>query len=374
MMRRRYVLLLLCLPLLCVSTPGATLAADDELTVRVGVYENPPKIFTDEEGKASGFWPDIIQHIARKEGWKIEYVPGSWAECLQRLESNEIDIMPDVAYTAERGQTYQFGNEVVYTSWAAVYAREGSGIQSVLDLEGKTIAVLQGSVNVEGPGGIKELVGAFNVDCTFIEAASYAGVFELVRSGDADAGVTSKDHGYRYKADFNLEETPIIFQPSLLYFAFPKDSSLTPSLIVRIDADVRSIKENSDSVYYQALDQWFAQKATPAPIIPRWLIVALAVVAGLACLLGAGSLVLRAQVTSRTRDLTLEIARRNEAEQELGRSHEHLEELVRQRTRELEQANRHKSQFLANMSHELHHRLHQADAGRAGRRYHQRTA
>jgi len=49
----------------------------------------------------------------------------------------------------------------------------------------------------------------------------------------------------------------------------------------------------------------------------------------------------------------LEIARRKEAEQELSSSHEHLEDLVKQRTRELEAANRHKSQFLANMSHEL---------------------
>jgi hypothetical protein len=349
----RRVALLLCLMALCVSVPGAVAAADGPKTVRVGVYENPPKISTDDQGLPIGFWPDIIEYIAQQEGWEIDYVPGTWSEGLQRLTDHKIDIMPDVAYTADRGRLYEFAHEVVYTSWATVYATEGSGIQSVLDLNGKTVAVLKGSVNVEGPGGIKELVTAFNVDCVFIETDSYAAVFALVSTGGADAGVTSKDHGYQYKADFNLEETPIIFQPSLLYFAFPKGASLTPLLIDVTDTHIKDLKESGDSVYYQSLRRWFAQEQAAEPMIPTWLLVALAGVAGMALLFAAGSFVLRSQVRSRTRELTQEISRRKEAEQELAGSYGHLEELVRQRTTELEQANRHKSQFLANMSHEL---------------------
>ena len=343
----------LCILLLCVPLARGILSADDSVTVRVGLYENPPKIFTDAEGRASGFWPDLINYIALQEDWNIQYVPGSWTECLDRLSSSEIDMMPDVAYTAERGQSYRFGNEVVYTSWATVYAKEDSNILSVLDLGGKTVAILTGSVTAEGPGGIKELVKAFNVDCTFIEADSYAAVFELVSSGQADAGVTSKDLGYQYKADFDLAETPIIFQPSLLYFAFPKDSGLTQTLLERTDVQIELMESRPDSFYFQSLRHWFAQELPSEPIIPAWLIVALAIVLGMAIVLAMGDYVLRSQVNSRTGELTQEIARRKEAEQELGKSYANMEDLVRERTRELEQANLHKSQFLANMSHEL---------------------
>jgi PAS domain S-box-containing protein len=48
-----------------------------------------------------------------------------------------------------------------------------------------------------------------------------------------------------------------------------------------------------------------------------------------------------------------DITERKKAEEELGKYHEHLEDLVEHRTLDLEQANLHKSQFLANMSHEL---------------------
>jgi signal transduction histidine kinase len=328
-------------------------AADPQKTIRVGLYENKPKIFTDDQGKASGFWPEIINYIASEEGWEIDYVHGTWAECLQRLENNEIDLMPDVAYTAERNKIYAFSTEIVYTSWTQVYTRSGANIQSILDLEGKTVAVLKGSVNVEGSDGIKALVKAFNVNCTFDEVESYTKVFEIVKNGEADAGVTSKDFGYQYKTEYNLMETPIIFQPANIYFAFPKDAALTPYLIETIDHDIQTIKADNNSIYHQALRKWLTGEFTQKTVMPLWAISTLVGIAVLAFLLSIGYLTLKAQVRSRTKNLTAEIAMREKAEKELQRYQGELEDLVKQRTGELEQANLHKSQFLANMSHEL---------------------
>jgi ABC-type amino acid transport substrate-binding protein len=118
--------------------------------------------------------------------------------------------------------------------------------------------VLKGSVNYEGTNGIRELTGAFDVSCEFLEVDSYAAVFEAVKNGQADAGVTSKDHGYLHKADFSLVETPIIFQPSLLYFAFTRGTELTPELVERIDSHIRELKADPDSIYYTSLRRWFS--------------------------------------------------------------------------------------------------------------------
>ena len=353
---------------------SAAVAADDAKIVRVGIYENQPKIFTDDNGKASGFWPDILKNIASDEGWTIEYKHGTWSECLKMLENNEIDIMPDVAYTEERNRTYNFSHEVVYTSWSSVYSRQGANINSVLDLEGKNIAVLKGSVNVEGPEGIKQLVKAYNIDCTFNEVDSYIRVFELVESGEVDAGVASKDFGNQHEMDYKIVKTAIIFQPSQLYFAFSESSSLTPYLIERIDQHVKGLKADSNSIYYQSMNKWLGVRPAEKPVLPGWVIWTLASVGGLVLLFAGGSFILRSQVRSRTKELTAEIVVRRRAEEQLVKYRYRLEKLVEERTAELEQkylelavvncelldakeaaesADRVKSAFLATMSHEL---------------------
>jgi len=325
---RAGALVILCLALLCSFAPGSAAAADEPQMVRVGAYENPPKIFTDENGFVSGFWGDIVTYIAGEENWQVEYVHGSWTECLERLERGEIDMMPDVAYTVERSQAYAFPEESVYTSWSMVYVREGSSIQSVLDLEGKTVAVLKGSVNVEGPNGIKELVKAFNVNCLFLEVGSYGEGLARVAGGDADAGVVSKDHGYRHSGGFGLVETPIVFQPSQLYFAFPKDGELTSHLIAVTDHHIRTLRETSGSVYYQSLATWFAQEPVAQAVIPSWLKLTSTGVLAIALILGAGSIVLRRRVAARTRELTAEVARRAEAEASLRESNAQREQML----------------------------------------------
>ena len=369
----KFLLGILLLVLLISIGSGIAAAADLKI-VRVGIYENQPKIFTDEQGRASGFWPDIIEDIASDEGWTIEYKHATWSECLQMLENNEIDIMPDVAYTEERNDKYAFSHETVYISWSRVYTRKGVDINSILDLEGKNIAVLKGSVNVEGSDGIKEIINSYKISCTYTEVDSYTRVFEMVEKGEADAGVTSKDFGYQHETVYDVVKTPIIFQPALLYFAFTKDSSATPFLIEKIDRRVKALKQDNGSIYYKSLDKWLSVKPAEKSVLPGWVIWVLASVGGLVLLFAGGSFVLRTQVNVRTRELTEEVAVRKRAEEQLAKYRYRLEKLVEERTAELEQkylelavvncelldaketaesADRVKSAFLATMSHEL---------------------
>lgn len=87
------------------------------LELNVRLYENPPKVFTADSGKPAGIFIDILEHIACREGWRLRYRQGTWAQCLNRLAEGEIDLMPDVAYTAERAAFFDFNKEPVLSSW-----------------------------------------------------------------------------------------------------------------------------------------------------------------------------------------------------------------------------------------------------------------
>lgn len=111
--------------------------ADNATLLRVGVYENPPKVFLDENRQPSGFFVDILNEIAKNENWKIKYTLCEWDECLKKLKNNDIDIMPDVAFSVQRAGEFSFNKEVVLVSHSVVFSNKKSDISSVMDLNNK---------------------------------------------------------------------------------------------------------------------------------------------------------------------------------------------------------------------------------------------
>jgi signal transduction histidine kinase len=241
--------------------------------VKVGAYDNPPKITITSGGKVTGFWPELIAHIAIEENWQIEYVKGGWEEGLVNLSSKTIDIMPDVAFTKQRAKLYHFANTPVMASWSRVYVREDDNrIKSLEDLRGMRIAGLSGSVNIEGPDGLKKIVQSFNLNCRVAEMYSYDEVFESLLSGYADAVITNMNFGDEFIKHNPAKKTPIMLSPVTLTFAFPKNAPDTEYLQKRIDFQMAKLMDDSNSIYYELLTKYFSPKIAEKTvhIMPMW--------------------------------------------------------------------------------------------------------
>lgn len=307
--------------------------------VRVGVYENAPKVFTSEENKPAGIFIDVIEYIAKNEGWELEYVTGTWAEGLDRLAAGEIDLMPDVAYNAERGEIYSFPKVPVLSSWYQVYAPKGSNIHSILDLNNKRILVLERSVQQQA---FSRLSKGFGLNIKLILVPDYKTMFEMVAQGKADAAITNRFYGMRHAKKFGLEDTAVIFEPSDIFFAAPKNAS--QQLLEAIDKHLVALKKDTKSSYYASLKRWSSEEIKFK--FPFWLqVVGFAVTIILLVSIG-GSIVLKRQVNLRTRELQI--------------INQEMERHIVERTAQLEiakvraeSADRLKSAFLATMSHEL---------------------
>ncbi len=278
-----------------------------EQLIKVGFYENPPKIFTDARGKVSGFWPELIEYIAKQEGWKIKYIPGSWDEGLRHLRNNEIYIMPDVAYTEKRSSFYTFSDSSILMSWSRLYVRKDAPtIQSFQNLTGKKIAALRGSSNLEDKNGFREISANLNLHCTFVVFNSYREVFKAIAEKRVDAGITNRNFGNRNAKLFSLKKTPIIFNPTDIKFAFPKNSALTPYLKAKIDQQMEVLQNDNNSIYYQLLQKYFetgiAEKKVN--IFPQWFSTALELMAGLGIILLLTIFVSRRQIHRKTAELS----------------------------------------------------------------------
>lgn len=320
--------------------PLAVWASEEQgRIVTVGVYENDPKIFTTPEGRPAGIFIDLLECITRREGWQLRYRAGTWKEGLERLAQGEIDLMPDVAKTPDREKRYRFHRVPVLSSWYQVYARKGHGIQSLFHLEGKKILVLEDSVQ---QAALQRLLKGFGLHAELLTGPDYKTLFKKTAAGEADAVVTNSLYGMTHAAQYGLENTAVVFEPSELFFAAPLHAS--SEILEAIDRHLEALKKDPQSAYYAILEKW-TRKGVRFEL-PPWIRM-LGVVLGIVLVTSLmASIILRRQVQARTA--------------ELMRINAEMEERIRQRTKELETAiekaqaaDRLKSAFLATISHEL---------------------
>ncbi len=245
------VLLISCLIAALPLKSYAVKVQNPEEMLRVGIYQNKPKVFLDEDGNPEGFWVDLLEHIADAEDWSLEYVPCQWERCLQAVKQGQLDLMMDVAYSEERERLFDFNQEVVLASWSVVYARSGLKLDSVLDLEQKRIAVLKGSIQYTT---LAERTKTFGIKPQFIEVNNFHEMFRLLDRADVDAGVVNRFFGQAIASQYQVEKTHILISPARIHFIFPKGKH--SNLRTAIDRQLRKLTADSNSAYYQALEYW----------------------------------------------------------------------------------------------------------------------
>lgn len=293
----------IALLVLCALGAAEALAQQAQRVVRIGVYENPPKITLSESGQVSGILGDLIIRIAGKNNWVLEAVPCSWHDCLQALEQGQIDLLPDVARTQERQALYDFHTIPSLYSWSQVYARTGQ-ITSALDMQGAVIAVLEGSVQQEY---LQALTSGFGVNARIAGIQNIEDGFRMVADKQADAVVANHYFGDTHAAKYGLIPTPVMFQPAQLFYAAAK--SRNHDLLNAIDTQLNEWRQDPNSEYFGVLKHW--QEPTVRATAPVWLWWALAALVFLLLLAMAMAALLRSQVARQTRHLRASEARLN---------------------------------------------------------------
>ncbi|MGD9135464.1 MAG: transporter substrate-binding domain-containing protein [Desulfobacterales bacterium] len=315
---KKCTLVYVCLVILIMTLIPLHSTADTKISV--GVYQNKPLLFTDADGKVRGIFADILNFIAKKEKWKIEYANESWIQCYEDLKSGKLDVLGAIAFSEQRNQIFDFTYENVLSNWGQIYINKRSGIESILDLEGKKIAVMQNDIYFKG---LRELTEQFGIECRFIEAFEYDVVLELVESGRCDAGLVNYLYGHQNERNYRIHKTSIILSPQRISFASPKGKNR--EIINTIDLHLRDLKDDKNSMYYKSLSKWVGVETSHTN--PIWLIL---ISVGAMCLIIIFlvlNMILRKQVRKRTQELKIknqdlmhEIERRKKIQEALKKN------------------------------------------------------
>ena len=161
-------------------------------TVRVGIYQDSPLVFADDDGKAQGVYVDVLEHIAARENWSLEYVSCNWADCLTQVERGSIDILTAIAFSEERTKKYDFNEETFFPNWGQVYANRNIDVNSINDLAGKTVAGLKDDIYYTK---LKEVAAKADLSILYTDVEEYEEVFRLLEKETVDAGILPRLFG-----------------------------------------------------------------------------------------------------------------------------------------------------------------------------------
>ncbi len=286
--------------------------------IRFGVYENSPLIFMDESGHARGLVIDILETIAEAEAWDIQYVPCEWAQCLNWLEIGRLDLLGPIAFSEERSILFDFTDESVISNWGQIYQHPGENIESFLDLNGKRLAVLREDIYTSE---ILKILEAFDVSVSRVTADDYNTVLALVEADEADAGLVNRLYASQYAADYEIQQTPIIFHPIEVRYGALKGANT--ELLTTIDTHLLALKADQGSAYFRSLNTWFGNTETWQ--MPDWVPWVLGITFAVLVFFLASNYLLRVSVRARTLNLETEIS-----------AHKLTETVLQEKTRQQE--------------------------------------
>jgi len=241
-----------------------------EKSVKVGIYEFKPLVYTDDNGEPQGIYVEILNKIAKSAGWNITYVSCNWPECLDKLETGKLDLVTAILTSKERKKRFIFNEVPLLSTWGQLYAKPDSGIENIRDLQNKKIAVVKDGYFYPT---LKYMLKEFNVSATFITVNHYEKVFNLIEQGKADVCSAERITGLNAERYYDIEKTPVIYEHKKFLFAAPPGRH---AVLDTIDSYLLRFKQDNSSIYHKALNEYLYRNRPPSEgqsfiYIPEWI-------------------------------------------------------------------------------------------------------
>ncbi|WP_160725397.1 transporter substrate-binding domain-containing protein [Bacillus sp. USDA818B3_A] len=167
----------------CGSKDTGKEKADSEKVYKVGVDTTYPPFEYKEGNEYKGIDIDLINAIAKNQGFKIELNPMDFGGIIPAMQANQLDVaIAGMSITDERKKVVDFSTPYFDAGLTVVVQKDNSSIKSVNDLKGKTVAVKKGTT-----GAKYAQDNASKLGIKVVQFNDSPAMFQEVSNGNADA-------------------------------------------------------------------------------------------------------------------------------------------------------------------------------------------
>jgi PAS domain S-box-containing protein len=260
---KRFIFLIYLISVILTAAPAASAPSPSPQKIRIAAFNFYPTLFQAKDGSVQGFYVDFLAEIARREGWKIEYVYGNWADGIARLRAGQVDLLTNVAFTKERAEFMDYGKVPLLTVWSELYVPEGSDIDTIRQVRGRKVALMKGDFNA---ANFRSLVEKLGIPCTYVEMANFQEIFSAISSRRVDAGIVNNTYGAAKQREYRVKSTGVVFNPFDIYFATAKGKN--GAILAALDRYLADWRKTEGSPYHRARERWSHRSVATMPVVP----------------------------------------------------------------------------------------------------------
>ena len=283
-----------------------------------GDRDYPPYEFIDKDGQPSGYNVELTRAIANVMGMTVQFRLGGWSEMREALQSGKIDVLQGMSYSEERAGEVDFSLPHTIVNHAVFARRDSPNINSLAELEGKTVAVHRSGI-------MHDYLVRSGFKGRLILTETPADALRQLAAGKTDYAVVAIVPGMYIIRELKLSNLiPVVRNVATHRYCYAVDKG-NVELISRFNEGLAILKKTGQ--YEQIYNKWLGV-LDPPEVTWRHLVKYGAIVVVPLVLLLSGfalwSRTLHRQVALRTADLTREISERRHAEEELRLNQQQL--------------------------------------------------
>ncbi|MDP4083255.1 MAG: transporter substrate-binding domain-containing protein [Bacillota bacterium] len=177
------VLMLILIISACSSSNSASDKSKNDKVYNVGVDTTYPPFEFQEGSVYKGIDIDLINAIAKKEGFKIKLSPMDFGGIIPAMQANQLDVaIAGMSITDERKKIVDFSDPYFNAGLTVVVKDNNTTIKTVDDLKGKTVAVKKGTTGAKYAEDNSTKLGI-----KVVQFNDSPAMFQEVANGNADA-------------------------------------------------------------------------------------------------------------------------------------------------------------------------------------------
>jgi len=293
---RHWIVSIITVLLICSSTFSFATGTQKELNV--AYYNNDPLSF-EEDGQPRGYYIDLLNEIAKKENWQLNYYFYDFGEGLNAVEAQAVDLMLGVAHSESRDKRFEYSQASTFVDWAQIYTNKFVQVDTFQDLEGLKIGVIKSDIFYIGSQGIKRTLLQFGIQAEFVEYGDKHDLFKDLEAGKVDVSAISRTFALEYSNDFDIKKTSLQFSPVNMFVITPKGSGT--ETLTTIDSYIYEWKADKNSYLYSRMNKWFESSASEH--VPLWLWATMVGIIGLLGVAGVVIIVTQKIISKQTFEL-----------------------------------------------------------------------